>query len=289
MKKILITGANGQLGNELRIVSADYPEYDYLLTDAAELDITDEAAVNEYVEAHEVDAIINCAAFTAVDRAESQEDVARRVNSDAPGILARAIDKRGGTLVQISTDYVFPGTACTPIAEDEPTQPVSAYGRTKLAGEKAALEGCRSTVVIRTAWLYSSFGNNCVKTMIRLGRERDKLGVVFDQVGTPTYAHDLAVAIMQILSKGPQRGIYHFTGEGVCSWYDFTVMIHKFAGITGCHVSPIHSADYPTPAARPHYSVLDKTKIKKTYGIEIPYWADSVKKCVALLLKNEEK
>lgn len=287
MKKILVTGANGQLGNELRLMSENFPQFEYLFTDITELDICDSNAVNEYVEKNKVDAIVNCAAFTAVDKAESEETKAALINSEAPAILARAIEKRGGVLVQISTDYVFPGNACTPISEDCPTSPTSVYGRTKLAGEKAAQAACAKTVIIRTAWLYSSFGNNFVKTMIRLGRERENIGVVLDQIGTPTYARDLARAIMQILAKGVVPGIYHFTDEGVASWYDFTKMIHKFAGITTCNVAPLHTEDYPTPAARPHYSVLDKTKIKNTFAIEIPYWTDSVKECVEILLKQE--
>lgn len=287
MKTILVTGANGQLGNELRLMSKNYPQFSYIFTDIAELDICDKAAVEAFVENNKVDAIVNCAAFTAVDKAESEEAKAGMINSDAPANLAAAVERRGGTLVQISTDYVFPGNACKPIGEDCPTAPDSAYGRTKLAGEIAAQKACKNTVIIRTAWLYSTFGHNFVKTMIKLGRERDKLGVVFDQVGTPTYARDLARAIMQILEKGVVPGVYHFTNEGVTSWYDFTIMIHKLAGIRGCRVSPLHTEDYPTPATRPHYSVLDKSKIKKTFGIEIPYWVDSLKECVDILLKQE--
>lgn len=287
MKTILVTGANGQLGNELRLMSKNYPQFSYIFTDIAELDICDKAAVEAFVENNKVDAIVNCAAFTAVDKAESEEAKAGMINSDAPANLAAAVERRGGTLVQISTDYVFPGNACKPIGEDSPTAPDSAYGRTKLAGEIAAQKACKNTVIIRTAWLYSTFGHNFVKTMIKLGRERDKLGVVFDQVGTPTYARDLARAIMQILEKGVVPGVYHFTNEGVTSWYDFTIMIHKLAGISGCRVSPLHTEDYPTPATRPHYSVLDKSKIKKTFGIEIPYWVDSLKECVDILLKQE--
>lgn len=287
MKTILVTGANGQLGNELRLMSKNYPQFSYIFTDIAELDICDKAAVEAFVENNKVDAIVNCAAFTAVDKAESEEAKAGMINSDAPANLAAAVERRGGTLVQISTDYVFPGNACKPIGEDSPTAPDSAYGRTKLAGEIAAQKACKNTVIIRTAWLYSTFGHNFVKTMIKLGRERDKLGVVFDQVGTPTYARDLARAIMQILEKGVVPGVYHFTNEGVTSWYDFTIMIHKLAGISACRVSPLHTEDYPTPATRPHYSVLDKSKIKKTFGIEIPYWIDSLKECVDILLKQE--
>lgn len=288
MKKILVTGSNGQLGNELRVASAAYPQFEYVFTDVAELDICDEAAVERFVNDNGIDAVVNCAAFTAVDKAESEEEKARAVNSVAPGNLARAIEKRGGAMVQISTDYVFPGTANEPIPEDAATSPVSAYGRTKLEGEKAVLKYCKRAVVIRTAWLYSSFGHNFVKTMIKLGREKDSLGVVFDQVGTPTYAADLAAAILTVLSKGVKPGIYNFTDEGVCSWYDFTVMIHKLAGVKGCKVSPIHTSEYPTPAKRPAFSVLDKTKIKRAYGIDIPYWTDSVKRCVDLILKEEK-
>lgn len=287
MKKILVTGGNGQLGNELRLVAESFPPFECIFTDISELDICNSEAVNAFVEKNEIDAIINCAAYTAVDKAENEEQKAFEINSKAPGYLAQAIEKRGGTLIQISTDYVFPGNACEPISEDCPTQPVSAYGRTKLAGEDAARQACKNTVIIRTAWLYSKFGHNFVKTMIKLGREKESLGVVFDQVGTPTYAHDLAQAIMQILAKGTVPGIYNFTNEGVTSWYDFTVMIHKYAGIKSCKVLPIHTADFPTPAKRPHYSVLDKTKIKDTFGINIPYWTDSVKECVEALLKQE--
>jgi dTDP-4-dehydrorhamnose reductase len=287
MKKILVTGANGQLGSELRLIAGNWPQFDFLFTDVNELDICNASAVDAFVADNAVDVIVNCAAYTAVDKAESDEPKATVLNAVAPGYLAAAIEKRGGAMVQISTDYVFPGNASQPVDEDAPVAPASVYGRTKLAGEKAALAACRNTVIIRTAWLYSTFGNNFVKTMLRLGRERNTLGVVFDQVGTPTYARDLAAAIMQILAKGIVPGVYHFTDEGVASWYDFTVAIHKFAGICGCRVSPIHTADYPTPAARPAYSVLDKSKIKRTYGIEIPYWADSVKQCVESLLKSE--
>ena len=268
-------------------MSGNFPQFEYLFTDIAELDICNAAAVDAFVEQNKVDAVINCAAYTAVDKAESEERKAETINSQAPANLARAIERRGGALVQISTDYVFPGNACEPINENCPTAPSSAYGRTKLAGEIAAQKECKNTVIIRTAWLYSSFGHNFVKTMIKLGRERESLGVVFDQIGTPTYARDLARAIMQIISKGVVPGVYHFTNEGVASWYDFTIAIHKLAGIKNCKVSPLHTSDYPTPATRPHYSVLDKTKIKTTFDIEIPYWADSVKECVDILLKQE--
>ena len=205
------------------------------------------------------------------------------LNATAPGYLAEAIERRGGQLIQISTDYVFDGTAHLPYTEEQPTCPASAYGRTKLAGEKAVLAANPSAMIIRTAWLYSTFGKNFVKTMLRLGREKEQLGVIFDQIGTPTYARDLAVAIMSAINQGVVPGIYHFTDEGVTSWYDFTLAIHRLAGITTCKVRPLHTAEYPTPANRPHYSVLDKTKIKQTYGIEVPYWEDSLAECIRQL------
>ena len=199
-----------------------------------------------------------------------------RLNHVAPGYLAQSIERRGGWMVQVSTDYVFDGTNHTPYTEEEPTCPNSVYGRTKLAGEQRVMEACRRAMVIRTAWLYSTFGNNFVKTMLRLGREKESLGVIFDQIGTPTYARDLAAVIMTAINQGIVPGIYHFSNEGVCSWYDFTKAIHRIAGITSCHVRPLHTSEYPTPAARPHYSVLDKTKIKETYQIEIPHWEESL-------------
>ena len=203
-----------------------------------------------------------------------------KLNHLAPGYLAEAIQARNGYLVQVSTDYVFDGTAHVPYREDQPTCPNSVYGSTKLAGEQEAMACCPNTLVIRTAWLYSTFGNNFVKTMIRLGHERDSLGVIFDQIGTPTYARDLAAAIFVALEKGIVPGVYHFSNEGVCSWYDFTQVIHQLAGITNCSLKPLHTEEYPTRAARPHYSVLDKTKIKETYGMEIPYWIDSLRECI---------
>lgn len=283
MKNILITGCNGQLGNEMQLLAAGNPQFNYFFTDVAELDITNEQAVNAYVNEHEIDCIVNCAAFTAVDKAESNEQLCDVLNHVAPGYLAKAINQRNGYIIQVSTDYVFDGTNHTPYREDEPTCPASVYGRTKLAGEEVVLTSCPKAMIIRTAWLYSTFGNNFVKTMLRLGREKDSLGVVFDQIGTPTYARDLAVAIFAALNQGIKPGIYHFSNEGVISWYDFTKAIHRIAGITTCHVSPLHTSEYPAPAARPHYSVLDKTKFKETYNVEIPYWEDSLKDCIRLL------
>lgn len=280
---ILVTGANGQLGNEMRVLSAENPQHTYFFTDVQELDICDEQAVRSYVNDNEIDVVVNCAAYTAVDNAEDNPELCDRLNNIAPGYLARAAQERGAAMIQVSTDYVFDGTAHLPYTEEEPTCPNSVYGFTKLAGEQNVLVHCERAMVIRTAWLYSIYGNNFVKTMIRLGKERDSLGVIFDQIGTPTYANDLARAIYAAINKGVVRGIYHFSDEGVCSWYDFTVAIHRLAGITSCKVKPLHTAEYPSKAARPHYSVLDKTKIKNTFDIEIPHWEESLKRCITLI------
>ena len=282
---ILITGCNGQLGNEMQLLEKENPQHTYFNTDVAELDITNREAIRQFVDDHQIDGIVNCAAYTAVDKAEENEELARLLNSVAPGYLAEAVEARGGWLIQISTDYVFDGTNHTPYTPDEPTCPNSVYGRTKLEGEVQAVQACQHTMIIRTAWLSSTFGNNFVKTMIRLGKEKPELGVIFDQIGTPTYARDLALAIMVAINQGIVPGVYHFSNEGVISWYDFTKAIHRIAGITGCHVRPLHTSEYPTPAARPHYSVLDKTKIKQTYGLEIPYWEESLKECIQKLEK----
>jgi len=283
---ILITGCNGQLGNEMQLLEKENPQHTYFNTDVAELDITDQAAIEKMVMDHAIDGIVNCAAYTAVDKAEDNQELCRKLNSLAPGYLAAAIAKRGGWMIQISTDYVFDGTNHTPYTEDAPTCPNSVYGVTKLEGEQAAQKACEKTMVVRTAWLYSTFGNNFVKTMIRLGKEKPELGVIFDQIGTPTYAHDLAVAIFAAINQGVVPGVYHFSNEGVISWYDFTKAIHRIAGITTCHVRPLHTSEYPTPASRPHYSVLDKTKIKTVYGIEVPYWEESLEVCVRKLLND---
>lgn len=284
---ILITGCNGQLGNEMQLLEKKYSQHTYYNTDVAELDITIEEAVTRFVEDNQIDGIVNCAAYTAVDKAEENEQFCRLLNATATGYLAAAIERRGGWLIQISTDYVFDGTNHTPYTPDEPTCPNSVYGRTKLEGEQLAIAACNRTMIIRTAWLYSTFGNNFVKTMLCLGREKNELGVIFDQVGTPTYAHDLAVIVMTAIEKGIVPGIYHFSNEGVISWYDFTKAIHRIAGISNCHVRPLHTSEYPTPAARPHYSVLDKTKIKTTYGVDIPYWEESLETCIRQLLGND--
>lgn len=280
MKQILVTGCNGQLGSELQRLSPRYDDFEFHFTDKDELDITNRKDVYAYVEQHAISVIINCAAFTAVDKAEEQPELCDLLNHIAPGYLAEAAAAVGGTMIQVSTDYVFDGQACRPYTEESPTGPQSVYGRTKLAGEESVIRSCPGSMVIRTAWLYSTFGANFVKTMIRLGREREQLGVVSDQMGTPTYARDLAQAILTCVEKGIVPGVYHFTNEGACSWYDFTKAIHRLEGITSCHVSPILTEDYPTPATRPHYSVLDKHKICRTYGIEIRWWEDALKECI---------
>ena len=277
---ILVTGANGQLGNEMQVLAKENLQHTYFFTDVQELDICDEQAVYAYVSEHKIDVIVNCAAYTAVDKAEDDAEFCDKLNNVAPGYLARAAQANGAAMIQVSTDYVFDGTAHIPYTEDQPTCPASVYGSTKLSGEQNVMNHCEKAMVIRTAWLYSIYGNNFVKTMIRLGRERESLGVIFDQIGTPTYANDLALAIFAALNKGIVRGIYHFSDEGVCSWYDFTIAIHRLAGITSCKVKPLHTADYPAKAPRPHYSVLDKTKIKETFGIEIPHWEESLKRCI---------
>lgn len=285
---ILITGCNGQLGKEIQSLEKNYPQHSFFNTDVAELDITNQLAVADYVARHEIDGIVNCAAFTAVDKAEDSKELCTSLNTVAPAYLAAAVEKRNGWMIHISTDYVFNGNAFRPYVEDDTPSPNSVYGSTKLAGELGVQKFCQRTMIIRTAWLYSPHGNNFVKTMIQLGKEKEELGVIFDQIGTPTYAGDLAEAIMTAISKGIVSGVYHFTNEGAISWYDFTKAIHRIAGITNCRVRPLHTAEYPTPASRPHYSVLDKTKIKTTYGIDIPYWEESLRVCIEKIekLKN---
>ena len=288
MKRILITGANGQLGNEMRVLSEEYPEHAYFFTDVAELDICNEQAVMDFVKANGIHTIVNCAAYTAVDNAEDHVEFCTRLNADAVGYLAKSAEANGAEFIQISTDYVFDGTAHVPYQETDPTCPESVYGSTKLEGERNALAYCSRAMVIRTAWLYSTFGNNFVKTMIRLGKERDSLGVISDQIGTPTYARDLARAIFEAIRQGVVPGVYHFSNEGVCSWYDFAKAIHRLAGITTCQVKPLHTSEYPAKAKRPHYSVLDKSKIKATYGMEVPYWMESLEECIEALSDGKE-
>ena len=277
---ILVTGSNGQLGNEMRVLSAQHPKHRYFFTDIAELDICDKEAVAAFVAANAIDLIVNCAAYTNVDKAEEDEVTAMKINAEAVGILG----SQGVKVIHVSTDYVFSGDEHVPCKESDPVAPRTAYGRTKYAGEKNLLAVCPEAVILRTAWLYSEYGNNFVKTMIKLGREKESLGVVFDQIGTPTYAADLAQAIFTVIETPCWHpGIYHFTNEGVCSWFDFTIAIHELAGIKNCHVSPILSEEYAYKTPRPHYSVLDKSKFKKTFGVEIPYWLDGLRRCIAKL------
>ena len=275
---ILVTGSNGQLGNELRKISGMFPDNSFFFTDIDELDISNSVAVNNFFESKRIQTVINCAAYTAVDKAENDEPTAMLINASSVRYLAKACSKSNATLIHISTDYVYDGNACKPYKEGHPTAPASAYGRSKLAGEEAAMSTPKA-LIIRTSWLYSSFGNNFVKTMIRLGKERDTLNVVFDQTGTPTYAADLALIIMEIVRKTEKNdlktGIFHYSNEGVCSWYDFAREIMQQAGLK-CDVKPIETKDYPLPAPRPHYSVLNKTRIKTVYGVEIPHWKDSL-------------
>ena len=278
---ILVTGANGQLGTHMRLL-APSSNHKWFFTDVAELDITSAEAVDAFVDANAVSLIVNCAAYTNVDRAESEEDIALRINADAVRNLAEAMKRVDGVLVHISTDYVFGGNLNnTPCTEDEPVNPTGAYGRTKLAGEQAAAI-CRH-LIFRTAWLYSEYGKNFLLTMLNLTATKPELKVVFDQVGTPTYAGDLARAIFDIVENGTyvnHEGIYNFSNEGVCSWFDFAKEIARQSGHTACRISPCHSDEFPSPVKRPAYSVLDKTKYKSTFRAEIPYWTDSLTTCL---------
>lgn len=288
---ILVTGANGQLGNEMRLIARS-SEHRFIFTDVNEvegvettyLDITDIEAIRKIVKEQGVTAIVNCAAYTNVDAAETNEALAKKLNAEAPDNLAKVMKEVDGLLVHISTDYVFGGEPYnTPCREEQQGTPTGVYGMTKLLGEQAIqASGCKH-VIIRTAWLYSEFGKNFCKTMMNLTATKPQLKVVFDQVGTPTYALDLAKAIAVVIEKfdGSQTGVYHYSNEGVCSWYDFTKMIAEYNGTTRCDVQPCHSNEFPSPVKRPSYSVLDKTKIKETFGLTIPYWTDSLKQCIA--------
>ena len=295
---ILVTGANGQLGNEMRIISKQTND-NYTFTDVVEvegvettlLDITDADAIQKIVKEKDIRCIVNCAAYTNVDKAETDEALCRKLNAEAPKLLAEAMKEVNGLLVQISTDYVFGGDPYnTPCREDQKGTPTGVYGKTKLEGERnIEAVGC-DYVIIRTAWLYSEYGKNFVKTMLNLTATKPKLNVVFDQAGTPTYAYDLAMVIKTVLAdyanEKPENGyskagIYHFSNEGVCSWFDFTKKIAELAGNTGCDIQPCHSDEFPSPVKRPAYSVLDKTKIKETFGVMVPYWTDSLKRCMA--------
>lgn len=283
---ILVTGANGQLGNEMRVVARNSAD-NYIFTDVAELDITDAAAVEKMVTDNDVKVIVNCAAYTNVDKAEDDREFAELLNARAVENLAQAIRRNDGVLVHVSTDYVFGGTKNnTPCREDEPANPTGVYGVTKLHGEQAIIaSGCHH-IIIRTAWLYSEFGKNFLKTMLDLTATKPQLKVVFDQVGSPTYAYDLALAIFDIVENRKyvdSDGIYHYSNEGVCSWFDFTKMIAEYADHTGCDIQPCHSDEFPSKVIRPSYSVLDKTKIKKTFGVAVPYWTDSLRVCMTNL------
>lgn len=290
--KVLITGAYGQLGSDLKTLSNDFLDIEWYFTDYDTLDITDSGAINSYFDRCHPDFAINCAAYTAVDRAENEVEKATLLNKVAAGNLALLCKEKDAKFIHISTDYVFDGMAFIPYREEDETNPQSVYGKSKRDGELAVIEQNPQSVIIRTSWLYSSFGNNFVKTMIKLGNERDHLKVVFDQVGSPTYAFDLASAIIQIvrLSAGNVKnwkpGIYHYSNEGVCSWYDFAIEVHQIAGIS-CRVEPIESKDFPTLAKRPAYSVLNKAKLKSTFGIEVPYWKHSLLKCIKLIQNNQ--
>ena len=287
-KRVLVTGANGQLGSEMRRLGAASPN-EYIFTDVAELDITDGAAVSRFVKENNVNVIVNCAAYTAVDRAEDDEATAELINATAVRILAQAAKEVDAVLFHVSTDYVFGAEGNTPRTEEMPTNPLGVYGRTKLRGEQAIAEVGAKAIIIRTAWLYSEFGNNFLKTMLRLTAEKASLNVVFDQVGTPTYAGDLALAIFSIIEGGVyagNEGVYHFSNEGVCSWYDFALEIAMAAGHDNCKVQPCHSNEFPSKVTRPPFSVLDKTKIKTTFGIEIPHCRDSMLYCLQRLAKQ---
>lgn len=289
MLNILVTGANGQLGSEMRRLGSVSPNR-YLFTDVAELDITNREAVMALVKAEKIDVVVNCAAYTQVDRAEEDEVLCQIINRDAVENLALAARETGAVLIHISTDYVFGGEGNTPRREDMPTQPLGVYGRTKWEGEEAIRKvGCRH-LIFRTAWLYSEYGNNFLKTMLRLTSEKPELKVVFDQVGTPTYAGDLALTLFSIIEKELFReaeGTFHFSNEGVCSWYDFATEIALEAGHSACRILPCHSEEFPSKVKRPAYSVLDKSKIKAVFGVEIPHWRDSMRYCVARLKREQ--
>lgn len=288
---ILVTGANGQLGNEMRIVSRGSQDH-YIFTDVVEvdgqettiLDITQLEAIRRVVKEQEIDVIVNCAAYTNVDKAESEPELAELLNAKAPENLARAMKEVGGLLVHVSTDYVFGGDPYNmPCKEDQKGTPTGVYGLTKLHGEERIIATGVDYLIFRTAWLYSEFGKNFVKTMLNLTATKPQLKVVFDQVGTPTYAYDLAKAIFDIVGSRKfdgRMGIYHYSNEGVCSWFDFTKMIAEYAGNISCDIQPCHSNEFPSPVKRPAYSVLDKTKIKETFGIKVPYWTDSLRHCL---------
>jgi dTDP-4-dehydrorhamnose reductase len=280
---VLVTGKNGQLGSELQLLAKEYGQFEFSFTDVAELDITDEQKVNAFFENNRPVICINAAAYTAVDKAETDKELALKINAEAVGYLAANCNKIGAKFIHVSTDYVFDGTATTPYKEDHPVSPVNFYGESKLRGEEEAISKNSETVVIRTSWVYSFFGNNFVKTMLRLMKERESINVINDQFGSPTYAADLAAAIMNIsIQEKPKAGVYHFSNEGVISWFDFAIAIRDLAGLT-CEVNGIDTSGYPTPAKRPGYSVMSKEKIQTTFGIKLIDWKVSLQKCSQLL------
>ncbi|MDR2953856.1 MAG: dTDP-4-dehydrorhamnose reductase [Prevotella sp.] len=292
-KNILITGANGQLGNEIRRLASNHENnFRFYFTDVAELDITDLNAIDLFLKDCKIDYIVNCAAYTAVDRAEDDIELCYKINKDAAINIGTAAANNNTRVIHISTDYVYDGTAASPYVETDKVNPQSVYGKSKLEGENGLLHMCPESVIIRTAWLYSVYGHNFVKTMIKLGRERDALNVVADQTGTPTNAADLAKAILKILDYSEahefKSGIYHYSNEGITTWYDFAVMIHKLADIKDCVINPVTTVEYPVKAKRPECSVLDKTKIRTTFDIEIPKWGDSLNICIKELLSSAE-
>ena len=287
VKNILVTGANGQLGNECKVLASQHIQARFVFTDVEELSITDEAAINKIFSENKFDYCINAAAYTAVDNAEKDETLARAINATAVGYLALACEKYNCRLIHISTDYVFDGEKQHGYDEDNATDPINVYGATKLEGEILALELCSNSIVIRTSWVYSYFGKNFVKTMMKLMQEREEISVVNDQIGKPTYAADLAATIFKIIfeNENPQSGVYHFSNEGIISWYDFAVAIKEIGNYT-CKVNPILSSAYPVPAKRPHFSILNTTKIKNTFSVQIPDWRESLQKCMVLLTQK---
>jgi dTDP-4-dehydrorhamnose reductase len=287
--RVLITGSNGQLGSEIKELATRYKKYNFIFKDLPELDICNFEVLQAFIIDFNINIVINCAAYTAVDKAEEDAEIAEQVNYEGVLNIVNALQTVNGKLIHISTDYVFDGNHFLPYKESDPVSPIGVYGETKRAGELAVINGDIDSIVIRTSWLYSAYGNNFVKTMMRLGNDKEELNVIFDQVGTPTFAGDLAIACLEILSNKNSRidkkgNLYHFSSEGVASWYDFAIAIMKIGNIN-CKVMPIETKDYPILAKRPHYSVLNKAKIKKDFGLEIPYWRDSLEKCIEKLSK----